>query len=153
MTQQSTKKVNRRYLSLLSLLTIVSFILAACSSPATTETPPEGLSTENDENLDGTDEEETQGAEETTSLPTIAILINDSPWFAGFEALVNKYVEDFGNEVELNVTPFAGMLEKSRNAVQAPESEFDILNLNEQWLVAFAQRFIIKGLTLGALKG
>ena len=102
-----------------------------------TETPPEGLSTENDENSEGTEGEEPQGVEETTPLPTITILINDSPWFAGFEALVNKYVEETGNEVELNVTPFAGMLEKSRNAVQAPESEFDILNLNEQWYMQF----------------
>lgn len=115
MTQQSTNKVKRRYLSLLSLLTIVSIILTACSSA----------------------EEEPQGVDETTSLPTIRILINDSPWFAGFEALVNKYVEETGNEVELSVTPFAGMLEKSRNAVQAPESEFDILNLNEQWYMQF----------------
>ena len=68
---------------------------------------------------------------------TITILINDSPWFAGFEALVNKYVEETGNDVKLNVTPFDGMLEKSRNAVQADESDFDILNLNEQWYMQF----------------
>ena len=137
MTQQSTKKVKRGYLSLLSLLTIVSFVLAACSSPAVTETPPVELSTETTENLEETTEEEPVVADETTSLPAITILINDSPWFAGFEALVNKYVEETGNEVELNVTPFAGMLEKSRNAVQATESEFDILNLNEQWYMQF----------------
>ncbi len=70
-------------------------------------------------------------------VETITILINDSPWFPGFEALVNKYVEDTGNNVRLNVTPFPGMLEKSRNAVQSDESEFDILNLNEQWYMQF----------------
>ncbi len=70
-------------------------------------------------------------------LVPITILINESPWFAGFEALVNKYMEDTGNEVVLNVTPFNGMLEKSRNAVQAEQSEFDIMNLNEQWYVQF----------------
>jgi len=69
--------------------------------------------------------------------PTITILINDSPWFGGFEALVNKYMKETGNTVELNVTPFPGMLQKSRNAVQANESEFDILNLNEQWYMQF----------------
>jgi multiple sugar transport system substrate-binding protein len=67
----------------------------------------------------------------------ITILINDSPWFPGFEVLVNNYVEATGNDVNLNVTPFAGMLEKSRNAVQSNESEFDILNLNEQWYMQF----------------
>lgn len=70
-------------------------------------------------------------------IETITILINDSPWFPGFEALVNKYVDETGNDVKLNVTPFAGMLEKSRNAVQGDESEFDILNLNEQWYMQF----------------
>ena len=70
-------------------------------------------------------------------LPTITILINDSPWFPGFEALVNKYIQETGNKVELSVTPFPGMLQKSRNAVQAKESEFDILNLNEQWYMQF----------------
>ncbi|MCL4239594.1 MAG: extracellular solute-binding protein [Anaerolineae bacterium] len=70
-------------------------------------------------------------------IETITILINDSPWFPGFEALVKQYVETTGNDVKLNVTPFAGMLEKSRNAVQGSESEFDILNLNEQWYMQF----------------
>ncbi len=70
-------------------------------------------------------------------VETINILINDSPWFAGFEALVNKYVDETGNNVNMSVTPFAGMLEKSRNAVQADESEFDLLNLNEQWYMQF----------------
>ncbi|MCP4399989.1 MAG: extracellular solute-binding protein [bacterium] len=70
-------------------------------------------------------------------LPTITILINDSPWFPGFDALVNMYIQETGNDVKLNVTPFPGMLQKSRNAVQAKESEYDILNLNEQWYMQF----------------
>ena len=70
-------------------------------------------------------------------IETITIQINESPWFAGFEALVKKYVKDTGNDVKLNVMPFNGMLEKSRNAVQSDESEFDILNLNEQWYMQF----------------
>ena len=69
--------------------------------------------------------------------PPITILINDSPWFSGFEALVQQYEEDTGNEVELNVTPFPGMLQRSRNAVTADESEFDLINLNEQWYSQF----------------
>ena len=67
----------------------------------------------------------------------ITILINDSPWFPGFEQLVKNYVDATGNDVNLNVTPFPGMLEKSRNAVQGDESEFDLLNLNEQWYMQF----------------
>ena len=67
----------------------------------------------------------------------VAILINDSPWLAGFEALVAQYEEETGNQVELNVTPFPGMLQKSRNAVTANESEFDLINLNEGWYTQF----------------
>lgn len=69
--------------------------------------------------------------------PPITILINESPWFSGFEALVQQYEEDTGNEVELNVTPFPGMLQRSRNAVTADVSEFDLINLNEQWYSPF----------------
>lgn len=69
--------------------------------------------------------------------PQITILINQSPWLAGFEALVEAYVAETGNQVELNVTPFPGMLQRSRNAVTAGESEFDLINLNEQWYSLF----------------
>ena len=71
------------------------------------------------------------------SVGPISILINDSPWLPGFQALVKLYQQRSGNQVTLNVTPFAGMLAKSRNAVQASTSEFDILNLNEQWYMPF----------------
>lgn len=67
----------------------------------------------------------------------ITILINDSPWFPGFEAIVKLYQQETGNKVNLSVLPFAGMLDKSRNAVQGKQSEFDILNLNEQWYMPF----------------
>lgn len=69
--------------------------------------------------------------------PPITILINNSPWLGGFEALVERYQEETGNEVILNITPFDGMLQRSRDAVSASESEFDIINLNEQWYSMF----------------
>jgi len=68
---------------------------------------------------------------------SINILINDSPWFPGFKALVEQYQKETGNRVNLNVTPFAGMLQKTQNAVTAKESEFDLVNLNEQWYMRF----------------
>ena len=115
----------------LSALLILSFSLAACAPAATTTvapTEPPSVATE---------APLPTPTEEPQPLPAITILINESPWLPGFEALVNKYVEETGNQVTLNRTPFAGMLEKSRNAVQAPESEFDILTLNEQWYMQF----------------
>lgn len=69
--------------------------------------------------------------------PPITILINESPWLAGFEVLVDAYVAETGHQIELNVTPFPGMLQRSRNAVTASESEFDLINLNEQWYSLF----------------
>jgi multiple sugar transport system substrate-binding protein len=76
-------------------------------------------------------------AQDVPSVEPITILINDSPWFGGFAATVDMYTEATGNEVNLDVTPFTGMLEKSRNATQASESEYDILNLNEFWYELF----------------
>ncbi len=78
----------------------------------------------------------TKGAE-VAKVDPINILINDSPWFPGFEKLVKLYEQKTGNTVKLAVTPFAGMLEKTRNSVTAPESEFDIVNLNEAWYATF----------------
>jgi multiple sugar transport system substrate-binding protein len=130
------KMKKRNFFPVISLLFVSSFLLAACGPAATTEAPaPIATATE-----PPAVEEATAAptlTEEPIPLPPITILINESPWLAGFEALVNKYVEETGNQVALNRTPFNGMLEKSRNAVQASESEFDILTLNEQWYMQF----------------
>jgi multiple sugar transport system substrate-binding protein len=67
----------------------------------------------------------------------IRILINDSPWFGGFEAVVDLYEEQTGNRVELEVTPYNGVLEKARNAVRSGESSFDLVNLDTQWTIEF----------------
>lgn len=124
----------------LSTLLIVSFSLAACGPGVTPTSEPietPSVVTEDQASTPIEEPQVTTSTEETQPLPPITILINESPWLAGFEALVNKYVEETGNQVTLNRTPFAGMLEKSRNAVQAPESEFDIITLNEQWYMQF----------------
>ncbi len=70
-------------------------------------------------------------AQDVPSVAPITILINDSPWFAGFAATVEMYTEVTGNEVNLDVTPFPGMLDKARNATQSSESEYDVVNINE----------------------
>ena len=139
MNQRPLKIVKQSLLSTLSLLVVVSFLLTACGTTATTEAPaPTQAATEGSPATQAPATVEAPTAtEEPKPLPAITILINESPWLAGFEALVNKYVEETGNPVNLNRTPFNGMLEKSRNAVQASESEFDILTLNEQWYMQF----------------
>jgi multiple sugar transport system substrate-binding protein len=67
----------------------------------------------------------------------ITIVINQSPWFPGFQAVVEKYVAETGNSVEFDVNPFAGSLEKQRTAVRADESPFDILIMNAGFFVEF----------------
>ena len=71
------------------------------------------------------------------SQPPITILINTSPWLPSFQALVKDYEQQTGNTVNLNIVPFNAMIQKSLNAVSSSTSEYDILNLNEQWYSQF----------------
>jgi len=63
----------------------------------------------------------------------ITIVINQSPWFESFRKTVELYEEQTGNQVELDVNPFAGSLEKQRNSVRASEGQYDILIMNSGW--------------------
>ena len=67
----------------------------------------------------------------------ITILINNSPWYGGFEAVVEAYEAETGNTVNIDRTPFPGMLEKARNAVRGNESPYDLVNLTAPWMVEF----------------
>ncbi|PYG32520.1 extracellular solute-binding protein [Pelagimonas varians] len=62
--------------------------------------------------------------------PPVNVVINQSPWLAGFAAIADYYEEDTGNQVTLDVNPYAGSLEKQRNAVRSAESEYDLLIIN-----------------------
>jgi multiple sugar transport system substrate-binding protein len=79
--------------------------------------------------------------------PPITILINSSPWYAGFEKVVKLYERQTGNTIKLDVTPFGGMLEKARNAVRGHESPYDILNLDTQWTIEFYEGGFLTPLT------
>ncbi|SEA67465.1 carbohydrate ABC transporter substrate-binding protein, CUT1 family [Pelagibacterium halotolerans] len=61
---------------------------------------------------------------------TLRILINQSPWLNAFIAMVDRYEDETGVRMELDVTPFAGMLEKTRNSLRADSGQYDIVNLN-----------------------
>jgi multiple sugar transport system substrate-binding protein len=76
----------------------------------------------------------------------ITILINSSPWYGGFEAIVDLYNEQTGNEVNLDVTPYGGMLEKARNAVRGSSSPYDLLNLDSGWTIEFYEGGFLKPL-------
>lgn len=66
--------------------------------------------------------------------PTIKMAINQSPWLDSFIAMVDKYEDETGNKIELDVSPYAGLLEKVRNSVRGDKGEFDLLNINSLWL-------------------
>ena len=68
----------------------------------------------------------------------ITVLINASPWYNGFEAVVGMYEEQTGNKVNLEVTPFPGMLEKTRSAVRSGgTSPLDLVNITSSNVVEF----------------
>lgn len=70
----------------------------------------------------------------------ITILINASPWYKGFEVVARLYEEQTGNTVNLEVTPFDGMLEKARSAVRdGGTSPLDLININGISTVEFYQ--------------
>ena len=66
--------------------------------------------------------------------PAISIAINQSPWLNAFIAVVDKYEAETGNKIELDVTPFGGLLEKIRNSVRTEKGEYDIVSINSVWL-------------------
>lgn len=76
----------------------------------------------------------------------ISILINASPWYAGFEAVVDLYVDQTGNEVSIDATPYNGVLEKARNAIRSAESPYDVINLDQSWNIEFYEQDVLRPL-------
>lgn len=76
----------------------------------------------------------------------ITIVINQSPWFDGFQKVVQQYQDKTGNKVSLDVNPFAGSLEKQRTAVRAKESPYDILVMNAGFFIEMYKGGFLKPL-------
>ena len=68
--------------------------------------------------------------------PPITMVINQSPWFAGFSKTVEAYEEQTGNKVNLDVTPYVGVLEKIRHSVRAPKGTYDVVAITSHWLAS-----------------
>ncbi len=74
----------------------------------------------------------------------ITMVINQSPWFDGFRQLVALYQKETGNRIELDVNPYAGALEKIRNSLRAPSGTYDLLAIDNNWMVEmFAGGFLV----------
>ena len=56
---------------------------------------------------------------QATKAAPITMVINQSPWFDGFRQLVEQYQKETGNQIQLDVNPYAGALEKIRNSLRS----------------------------------
>jgi multiple sugar transport system substrate-binding protein len=65
----------------------------------------------------------------------VSMVINQSPWFAGFRRIVEDYMRESGNRIEFDVNPYAGALEKVRNSLRATSGQFDLLAIDNNWMV------------------
>jgi multiple sugar transport system substrate-binding protein len=86
-------------------------------------------------------------AEPVGSQPRITIEINSSPWYASFEAIVDRYEKETGNKVTFDVTPYPGMLQKARDAVRGSESTYDLINIDTPWTIEFYEGGFLRPLT------
>lgn len=64
------------------------------------------------------------------SVVPMTIVINQSPWFSGFQSLIEYYEDQTGNKVSLDVNPFAGSIEKQRSSARAPTGTLDLFIVN-----------------------
>lgn len=81
------------------------------------------------------------------AVAPITIVINQSPWFDSFRQTVELYEAETGNQVELDVNPFAGSLEKQRNSVRSAEGQYDILIMNSGWFAEMYAGGFVESIT------
>jgi multiple sugar transport system substrate-binding protein len=73
----------------------------------------------------------------------ITMVINQSPWFDGFRRLLEQYQQETGSTIQLDVNPYAGALEKIRNSLRSPSGTYDLLAIDNNWMVEmFAGGFL-----------
>ena len=76
-------------------------------------------------------------AQAAPKVAPITMVINQSPWFDGFRQLVEQYRKETGNAIELDVNPYAGALDKIRNSLRAGSGSYDLLAIDNNWMVEF----------------
>ena len=76
-------------------------------------------------------------AAQSPRAASITMVINQSPWFDGFRQLVSQYEKETGNHIELDVNPYAGALDKIRNSLRAGSGSYDLLAIDNNWMVEF----------------
>ena len=76
-------------------------------------------------------------AQPASRVAPITMVINQSPWFGGFRQLVEQYQKETGNKIELDVNPYAGALDKIRNSLRSGVGSYDLLAIDNNWMVEF----------------
>jgi multiple sugar transport system substrate-binding protein len=84
---------------------------------------------------------------EVGKQPPITVLIGSTPWYPAFEKVVAAYEQQTGNPIKLDVTPFASILEKARNATRSGQSPYDLMMLDTQWTIEFYEGGFLTPLT------
>jgi len=74
-------------------------------------------------------------SQSVAKVAPITMVINQSPWFDGFRQLVEKYQTETGNQISLDVNPYAGALDKIRNSLRADAGNYDLLAIDNNWMV------------------
>lgn len=80
------------------------------------------------------------------SAEEIRVLISQSPWLESFIAMIDEYEDQRDNTVVLDVTPFGGMVEKTRNSLRAGSGSYDLIALNSAAMAEFYSGGFLKPL-------
>jgi multiple sugar transport system substrate-binding protein len=72
--------------------------------------------------------------------PPISVPTNSSPWLPSYQKIVQVYQQETGNQVNLRVFTFAGLLTQEVNALNNKSNAFDLMQVNEGWTGQFYDR-------------
>jgi len=92
---------------------------------------------------DGSEAPEADGS----GVTEISVATAETPWLAGYQEIVALYEEQTGVTVNLQVFPFDGLLTQQANAAQTGSNDFDVFQLNEQWVGQFYDNEWVQPLT------
>jgi multiple sugar transport system substrate-binding protein len=79
--------------------------------------------------------------------PPITVATAQTPWYAGFHAIIDEYQKQTGNKVQVEASPFDGLLAKERAAVRSGQSPYDLLVFQVQNFIEFYAGGFLEPLT------
>ncbi len=68
---------------------------------------------------------------------SIRMAVPQAPWYPSFERLTTLFERSNATKVEFDVSPFTGLLDKTRNALRSGESPYDLVCINSQFIPEF----------------